>query len=112
MREILVTARDQIPPGEGRTFLVEGQRIAIFHTHDGGIYATQSQCPHLDGPLADGLVGGTSLVCPLHDRTFDLKTGCGLSHEHLSIAVYPVRVAPSGQIWLDPVAMPAPAPAS
>ena len=75
--DVLVTTRDQIPVGEGRTFIVGGQPIAIFQTHDGGIYATQPQCPHKHGPLADGLLGGTTLMCPLHDRTFDLKTGCG-----------------------------------
>ncbi len=101
MREVLVTSVDQIPVGEGRTFLVEGRQVAIFHTHDGAIHATQAHCPHLNGPLADGLLGGTTVVCPLHDRTYDLKTGCGLTHEHMSIEVYPTRVA-DGRIFVDP----------
>lgn len=99
-QEILVTAVDQIPIGEGRTFLVKGQEIALFHTADGMIYATQSRCPHRQGPLADGLLGGTTLVCPLHDRTFDLKSGCGLSHKHLNLITYPTRVTTDGQVWL------------
>ena len=41
MREILVTSVAQIPVGEGRTFLVEGRQVAIFHTHEGAIYATR-----------------------------------------------------------------------
>ena len=51
-------------------------------------------------------MGGTTLMCPLHDRTFDLRTGCGTSHEHLGLATYPTRVE-GGQIWLRPEAVPA-----
>ncbi len=111
-RDIFVTARDQIPPGEGRAFLVEGQTIALFHCHDGSIHATQAHCPHRNGPLADGLIGGHSLVCPLHDRVFDLKTGCGLSHERLNLATFAVRVDADGRIFVDPVAIPAATAAS
>jgi nitrite reductase (NADH) small subunit len=100
--DVLVTTRDQIPVGEGRTFIVGGKPIAVFQTHDGGIFATQPHCPHKGGPLADGLLGGTTLMCPLHDRTFDLKTGCGLSHEHLGLATFATRVEPSGDIWVCP----------
>jgi nitrite reductase (NADH) small subunit len=94
----------QIPKGEGRAFEVEGHLIAVFHTHDGGVYATQPFCPHRHGPLADGLVGGTVLMCPLHDRTFDLKTGCGLSNPEAGLETYPARIAPDGVIWLIPSA--------
>ena len=79
----------------------------MFHTGDGAVYATQAYCPHRHGPLADGLLGGTTLVCPLHDRTFDLKTGCGTSHENLGLATYPTRVGADGEIWLLPEAIPA-----
>ena len=111
MRERAVATLDQIPAGEGRVFLIDGKEIAVFHTHDGSAYATQAHCPHRNGPLADGLLGGATVVCPLHDRTYDLKTGCGLSHERATIAAYPTRVAQDGRIWLDPVPLPSPAPA-
>ena len=97
---ILVTTLAEIPAGEGRMFQVGAKAIAVFHTHAGEVFATQSHCPHLEGPLADGLIGGATLVCPLHDRTFDLKTGCGLSHERLELTTYPVELGASGQIWL------------
>ncbi len=80
-----ICALDQIPRGEGRNFLVAGTRIAIFHNQAGEVFATQAACPHKKGPLADGLLGGDMLICPLHDKTFDLRTGleagkdCGLT---------------------------------
>jgi nitrite reductase (NADH) small subunit len=63
-----------IPPGEGRNFDVDGQRIAVFHTRAGTVFATQAECPHKNGPLADGLVGADSVICPLHAWKFDLQT--------------------------------------
>ncbi len=65
----------QIPLGEGRNFRVGGTTVAVFRTHAGEVYATQPDCPHRHGPLADGLIGGAMLVCPLHERVFDLRTG-------------------------------------
>ena len=99
---IFLATVDQIPKGEGRTFEVAGRRMAVFHTHAGEVFATQAECPHRAGPLADGLLGGTTVVCPLHDRTFDLRTGCGVSDNTRAIAVYPVRLAGTGEIWLLP----------
>ena len=92
-----VCALSDIPPGEGRLFAIAGKQVAIFHMRSGEVYATQAECPHRGGPLADGLTGGTSLVCPLHDRTFDLRTGAGIGTQDC-IAVYPARVADGGRI--------------
>ena len=73
-KSVHIGSVDQIPPGEGRNFIVEQEQIAVFRTHAGEVYATQATCPHRNGPLADGLLGGATIVCPLHDRTFDLRT--------------------------------------
>lgn len=66
---------DQIPRGEGRAFEIDGRRIAVFHTRSGEVYAVDAVCPHRGGPLADGLLGGTVVVCPLHGWKFELTTG-------------------------------------
>ena len=65
----------QIPPGEGREYHVEGRRIAVFHARNGQLYATQALCPHREGPLVDGLLGGSTLLCPLHSWKFELASG-------------------------------------
>lgn len=93
----------QIPMGEGRNFALEGpsgpMRIAVFHTREGQVFATQADCPHRGGPLADGLTDGKTVVCPLHDRIYDFHTGAGIGNE-CSIAVYPVRAEADGTIVL------------
>lgn len=65
----------QIPPGEGREYNIAGRRIAVFHARNGQLYATQALCPHREGPLVDGLLGGSTLLCPLHAWKFELASG-------------------------------------
>jgi len=100
MRQISIGGLDQIPKGEARTFKVEGLHIAVYHTHSGEIFATQPDCPHREGPLADGLIGGATVVCPLHDRSFDLRTGKCLSGDCADIRTYRVALDQDGRIEL------------
>ena len=89
-RDFLIGPSAHIPPGEGRIFHVGGQRVAVFHARDGAIYATQASCPHRGGPLADGLMGGATLICPLHGWTFNLATGAAIRGE-CGLQTYSVR---------------------
>jgi len=68
---------DDVPLGEGRAVTLDGRRIAIFRSA-GGWYALDAVCPHLGGPLEDGIVCDRAVICPLHDRRFDLATGAPL----------------------------------
>lgn len=95
---------DMIPPGEGRVFALGTHRIAVFRTHGGAVYATQTHCPHKAGPLADGLIDETSVVCPLHDRTFDFRTGAAVNNDCPAIRVYPVSLGADGTIMLEAAA--------
>ncbi len=97
--ERLIGRISQIPKGEGRNFEIGATRIAVFHTRAGEIHATQANCPHRNGPLADGLTGNGTVICPLHDRVFDLCTGAGLS-DGCGIKTYPVRTTAEGEILL------------
>jgi nitrite reductase (NADH) small subunit len=97
---LLIGEATQIPQGEGRTFQVAGRSIAVFRTHSGEVFATQAECPHLNGPLADGLTGGATVVCPLHERAYDLRTGAGLNGEPTRLKVYPAALDKDGKIWV------------
>ena len=70
--------------------------MALFDV-GGELYATQNTCPHTQtAVLARGIVGdqcGTPKVaCPLHKRTFDLRSGACLSQDAPAIATFAVRV--------------------
>jgi nitrite reductase (NADH) small subunit len=102
--EVVVGQASDIPPGEGRNFEFAGHRIAVFHTRSGHFYAVQAWCPHKQGPLADGLVGGTTVICPLHSWKFDLVTGEPMPRESApsdcKLKTYSVRVDDAERILL------------
>jgi nitrite reductase (NADH) small subunit len=83
MKWIRVTPCGNIPPREGRAVSLAGREIAIFNlgpsTGELGagdrFLAVDNQCPHKAGPLADGIVTGTSVVCPLHTWKISLVDG-------------------------------------
>ncbi|MGX6603462.1 Rieske (2Fe-2S) protein [Micromonosporaceae bacterium Da 78-11] len=80
-----------IPLGEGRTYTVDGEMIAVFRLRDGSVRALSAVCPHQGGPLADGQIDLRQVVCPMHLYSWDLRTGCSMSGQP-PLNVYPVRV--------------------
>jgi len=97
--EFLVGSLEQIPVGEGRNYDVDGLSIAVFHTRSGAVYATQAYCPHRQAPLADGLTGGSTLMCPFHSWKFNMMTGESVLGE-CGITVFPVRSTETGDIFV------------
>ncbi|MCI0736048.1 MAG: Rieske 2Fe-2S domain-containing protein [Beijerinckiaceae bacterium] len=89
----------QIPKGEGRTFDVCGRQVAVFHTRAGELFAIEAVCPHRGGPLADGLTGSDTVLCPLHERAFDLRTGAGIGHEDC-VTPFPLRLGQDGTLFI------------
>ncbi len=97
--ELALGPLESIPAGEGRTFDVYGKKVTVVRTRSGEVFAVQAECPHKGGPLADGLVGGATLVCPLHAWKFDLRSGDALVGD-CGLETYPVRLDPNGMIVL------------
>ena len=91
-------ATGDVPLGEGRAVVLSGSRIAVFNT-SGGWHALDAVCPHRGGPLEDGIVSGSSVLCPLHDRAYDLSTGESRSG-CAGVTVYPVEVR-EGVVLVD-----------
>jgi nitrite reductase (NADH) small subunit len=73
-RWVRVTAAGNVPVREGREVLVGGRAIALFNLGD-RFLAVDNRCPHRQGPLCDGIVTGTSVVCPLHAWKVNLERG-------------------------------------
>ncbi len=59
---------------------------------DGELRALDNLCPHRLGPLGQGWVEGSAVVCPWHAWAFDVCTGVAAYPEKASVAVYPVRL--------------------
>ncbi|GAA2343244.1 bifunctional 3-phenylpropionate/cinnamic acid dioxygenase ferredoxin subunit [Streptomyces kunmingensis] len=48
--------------------------IAVFHA-EGELYAIDDTCTHQDASLSAGWLEGCQVECPLHEASFDLRTG-------------------------------------
>jgi nitrite reductase (NADH) small subunit len=73
-RWIRIATTDSFPRREGRAVAVGGRELAIFNLGD-RFLAVENRCPHQGGPLADGIVSGCTVVCPLHAWKVRLDTG-------------------------------------
>ena len=89
---IRITPVENIPLHEGRTVKVAGREVAIFNM--GNKFLTiENACPHKGGPLCDGIVSGSTVVCPLHGQRFDLESGMPvLASTPKGVATFPTRV--------------------
>lgn len=106
----LATTSD-VPEDGGIAVRYGAAQIALFRLASRGEwYATQNMCPHArEMVLARGLVGDQGGVpkvsCPLHKRSFDLRTGACLSGDLLEISTFPVRIEGDGVfVELPPMA--------
>lgn len=90
-RHVIAVAGD-LPPGAGRAYTVAGLRIALFNV-GGRFFAIDDTCSHDQASLAEGLLRGSTIVCPWHSAEFDVTTGevlCPPASEN--VRSYPVFV--------------------
>jgi nitrite reductase (NADH) small subunit len=105
-RWIRIAPTQAVPPREGRAVDIGSREIALFNLGD-RFLAVDNRCPHRGGPLADGILAGDAVVCPLHAWKVCLETGAVRQPggEAACLATYPTRVE-SDMVW---IAVPEPA---
>jgi nitrite reductase (NADH) small subunit len=97
-----VAALSELPLGEGRNLHVGRREVALFRTGPREVRAIAARCPHAGGPLADGIVAGGKVTCPLHGWKFDLATGEGTSPGGNCEGIPAFAVELRGeQVWLS-----------
>ncbi|UQD51888.1 nitrite reductase (NAD(P)H) small subunit [Bacillus methanolicus] len=64
-----------LPERLGKTIRIEDKEIAVFKLSNGKIRAVENRCPHKGGVLAEGIVSGEFVFCPMHDRKICLDDG-------------------------------------
>jgi 3-phenylpropionate/trans-cinnamate dioxygenase ferredoxin subunit len=88
---------DDLPNGKRLFVEIDKLPIVVFNL-GGELYAIGDVCSHDEGPLGDGDIEGTEVVCPRHGARFDVRSGKVTALPAVEdIPAYPVRVV-DGQI--------------
>ena len=88
----------ELAPGTARMVEVNGKEVALFNV-DGKVYATTNICPHQGGPMAEGMIEGTTVVCPWHAWSFDICTGVSPVNPRAKLEKYSVKVEGQGRSY-------------
>jgi nitrite reductase/ring-hydroxylating ferredoxin subunit len=88
---VKVASVDDVKVGTPVKVDVNGQELAVYNV-DGKFYCTSNICPHQGGPLHEGMMEGTGVVCPWHAWVFDVSTGTSPVNPRAKIPCYPVKV--------------------
>ena len=95
-----IAALDDVPKRGARMVKTAHGCVAVFRTGADEVFALDNACPHKKGPLAEGIVHGRAVTCPLHNWVISLETGQAQGADEGQVATYPARVE-GGRILLD-----------
>jgi len=95
-----IAALEDVPQRGARVVKTAEGCVAVFRTAADEVFALDNRCPHKGGPLAEGIVHGNSVTCPLHNWVFSLETGVAQGADEGQVATYPAKVE-GGRILLD-----------
>ena len=98
-RRVFVAQAADVPVGEGRVVEAEGKTLALFNV-DGAFYALDNDCAHRGGPLGEGDLDGTVVVCPWHAWRWDVKSGANVNNPAVTMTCFPVSVD-GGRVFVE-----------
>ena len=91
---------DSIPLRGCRVVRTRHMQIALFRTASDEVFALENRCPHKGGPLADGIVHGRKVACPLHNWIINLEDGQATGADSGCARSFPVKIE-NGRVYLD-----------
>ena len=98
-RRVFIGRTSDVPAGEGRVVEAEGKTLALFNV-DGAFYALDNACTHRGGPLGEGDLAGTVVVCPWHAWRWDVTTGANANNPAVKMPCFPVSVD-DGRVFVE-----------
>lgn len=89
---VSVAKATDLGPGQMVLVEIDDEEIVVANAN-GEYYAFSAECPHAGGPLDEGEIEGTVVVCPWHGAEFDMTTGEALTPPvQDNIYTYKIRV--------------------
>jgi 3-phenylpropionate/trans-cinnamate dioxygenase ferredoxin component len=87
-----VLALADVGRGRMRSCRIGDLELVVCHTRE-GVFVIDNNCTHAFARMSEGYLKGTSVSCPLHGATFDVRTGAVLSGPAtIPLAAYQARV--------------------
>ena len=115
-----VGGSDELPEKGRLVADVDGVTVGVFRL-DGALYAWESSCPHVEGPVCQGLMvpavrevlddrraimgsmfdeTDMRICCPWHGMEFSIKTGQHPANPRLALRKIAVGEA-GGRVWVE-----------
>lgn len=88
-----------VPPGTVIEIEADDATFAVCNVA-GDLHCLDGVCPHAGGPLGQGTLNGSTLVCPWHGWEFDCRTGVNDFDKDLQLTTFPV-VVEADEILID-----------
>jgi nitrite reductase (NADH) small subunit len=95
----LTTESDLPPIDEAKEFLCGAKTICVANVN-GTYSAMDNVCLHRGGPLGQGMIEGSKVVCPWHGWAWDTKTGAAEQNPNMKVAVYPLKIE-NGDVLIE-----------
>ncbi|UUZ85043.1 nitrite reductase small subunit NirD [Paenibacillus sp. P26] len=93
LQYVAVGRLEEFPPLIGREVRIGAYDLAVFHTSDGQLFALDNRTPHKKGgPLAEAIVSGHTVYCPLRDMHIRLEDGKVLEPDTGEVRTYPIVI--------------------
>ncbi|WP_226087825.1 nitrite reductase (NAD(P)H) small subunit [Mesobacillus sp. S13] len=90
---IKVADYDSLPERAGQAVTINGQTIVLFRISTGDVKAVENRSPHRKGgTLADALVSGNFIYCPVYDLKISLEDGKVQAPDTGEVKTYQVEV--------------------
>ena len=100
MSGVRVCSVADVPEGRVRAVACGGRSIAVANV-EGELYAIDNLCTHDGGPLGDGRLVGSRVICPRHGAAFDARSGRALTLPAVrGVRAYGVTVE-GGDVYVD-----------
>jgi len=92
LKEVHLANTSDLHDGEMKEISVDEVKILLARVGD-NFHAVSATCPHYGGPLAEGTLCGTRVVCPWHHAAFNVVNGNMEDPPALdSLVSYPLRI--------------------
>jgi nitrite reductase (NADH) small subunit len=95
-----IAAQSDLPPAnEAKEFPCDGKTVCIANVN-GEFSAMDNVCLHRGGPLGQGMIEGSKVICPWHGWAWDAKTGVAVQDSNVKVAVYPMKIE-NGDVMVE-----------